>query len=238
MALWSNDGYCPICKSEVVFEARNEWLRDHYVCRRCGSIPRERALMHVLDTWFPQWQEMSIHESSPVRRGASVRLAGECRGYVPTRYFDNVPLGKSRRCIRCEDLERLTFPAASFDLQVTQDVMEHVFDPERAFREIARILKPGGAHVFTVPLVRKTEASRRRAQRAGNGEIEYLLDAQYHRNPISGKGSLVVMDWGYDICDFIHKASGMTTTMVVIDDLSRGIRAEYIEVLVSRKTAT
>jgi hypothetical protein len=43
------------------------------------------------------------------------------------------------------------------------------------------------------------------------------------------------MHWGYDICEFIFKASGLYTTIVYIDDLSRGIRAELIEVLVSKK---
>ena len=38
----------------------------------------------------------------------------------------------------------------TFDLVVTQDVLEHVLDPARA-AEIARTLRPGGAHVFTVP---------------------------------------------------------------------------------------
>jgi hypothetical protein len=37
------------------------------------------------------------------------------------------------------------------------------------------------------------------------------------------------MDWGYDICEFIFKASGLYTTIVCIDDISRGIRAELIE---------
>ncbi len=39
---------------------------------------------------------------------------------------------------------------------LTQDVFEHLFDPAAAFREIARTLQPGGAHVFTTLLVRKT----------------------------------------------------------------------------------
>jgi hypothetical protein len=46
---------------------------------------------------------------------------------------------------------------------------------------------------------------------------------------LTPKGSLVCMDWGYDICEFIFKASGVYTTIVCIDDISRGIRAELIE---------
>ena len=137
--------------------------------------------------------------------------------------------------MRCENLEALSFPDGSLDLQVSQDVMEHVLNPERAFREIARVLKPGGAHVFTVPLVRKHRDTVPRVRQRPDGSLEHLLEPQYHDNPVSDMGSLVATDWGYDICGFIHRVSGLTTTMIVIDDLSKGIRAEYIEVLVSRK---
>ena len=46
--------------------------------------------------------------------------------------------------VRCENLEELTFPDESIDLHISQDVMEHVFQPKRAFAEIARTLRPGG----------------------------------------------------------------------------------------------
>ena len=232
---WSNLGYCTTCTSEVTFIAKHAWLRDHYVCSNCGSIPRERALMQVLDTWYPDWPQLRIHESSPGKRGASIRLARECRSYIPSQFFPDVPLGQSKDQMRCENLEALSFPDESLDLQISQDVMEHVLNPERAFREIARALKPGGAHIFTVPLVRKHLDTVTRARRCPDGSLEHRLEPQYHGNPISDKGSLVATDWGYDICDFIHRVSGLTTTMIVIDDLSKGIRAEYIEVLVSRK---
>jgi SAM-dependent methyltransferase len=138
---------------------------------------------------------------------------------------------------RCEDLESLRFGNECFDLVITQDVMEHVLNPTRAFSEIARTLKPGGAHIFTVPLVNKGRPSECRAKRDEDGTVVYLCTPEYHGNPIDPNGSLVCMDWGYDICDFIFKASGLYTTMVYIDDISRGIRAEYIEVLISKKTA-
>jgi 2-polyprenyl-3-methyl-5-hydroxy-6-metoxy-1,4-benzoquinol methylase len=51
----------------------------------------------------------------------------------------------------------LTFGDETFDLTITQDVMEHVFNPEKAFQEIMRTTKSGGAHVFTTPLVRKNQ---------------------------------------------------------------------------------
>jgi len=230
-----NAGYCHTCSQEVKFVARNSWLRDHYLCSSCGSIPRERALMLTIEKYFPNWPQLRIHESSPCGRGASVRLARECKGYLASQFFPGVTPGELVHGVRCEDLENLTFPNESLDLHVTQDVMEHVFHPAAAFREIARTLTPGGAHVFTTPLVRKHQTSRVRARIDAQGKISHLEPAQHHGNPISDQGSLVTVDWGFDITRHIFEACGLFTHLIYIDDPGKGIRAEYIEVLVTVK---
>lgn len=61
----SSRGKCPICRSQVRFVALDPWLRDHFLCPKCRSIPRERDLMAVIDRLFPAWPSLSIHESSP-----------------------------------------------------------------------------------------------------------------------------------------------------------------------------
>jgi SAM-dependent methyltransferase len=231
-----NEGYCYTCDQEVVFSSTQAWLRDWFKCNNCGSIPRERALMYCIEKFYPQWKELYIHESSPGNRGTSVKLKNNCLNYQTSQFFEGFPLGKVHSSgWRNEDLENQTFADESFDLVVTQDVMEHIFHPDKAFAEIARTLKPGGSHIFTVPIVNKERPSSIRATLEENGKIEYLQEAQYHGNPVNPKGSLVTRDWGYDICDYILKHSGLYTTIVYIDDISLGIRAEYIEVLISKK---
>lgn len=49
--------------------------------------------------------------------------------------------------------ENLPFADASFDLVVLSWVIEHLEDPGRAFREIHRVLRPGGSVVFLTPNV-------------------------------------------------------------------------------------
>ena len=230
-----NPGYCTTCDREVQFVARDAWLRDHYLCSNCGSLPRERALMLVIESYFPKWRSVTIHESSPSDRGASKRLARECSRYVPSHLFPDQTPGTVHDGVRCENLEALTFADASIDLHVTQDVMEHVLQPARIFREIARTLKSGGAHVFTVPMVNKGAPSRVRARLDSRGEISHLEPPVYHGNPISDAGSLVTVDWGFDICRHIHESCGLFTHLIHIDDISKGIRAEYIEVLITFK---
>lgn len=134
---------------------------------------------------------------------------------------------------RCENLKEQTFSDESFDIVITQDVFEHVFEPALAFKELERTLKPGGAHVFTVPWYYWNETVVR-AAREGN-EIKHLKDPEYHGNPIDEDGSLVVTEWGRDLCDFIFRCSGMTTTAIKMFDRYRGIEAEFIEVFISQK---
>ena len=61
------------------------------------------------------------------------------------------------------------------------------------------------------------------------------MEATYHGNPIGDGKSLVTFDWGYDIGEYIFQASGLFTQLIYINDIDKGIRAEFIEVLVTRK---
>lgn len=225
-------GYCPICQARTVFIERDEWLRDNYHCIRCASIPRWRAIIYALETHCPDWRKGRIHESSPGGT-SSEKLKRECLDYVATHFFADTPAGQMKYGYRSENLERQTFEDEEFDLVITQDVFEHVLNPALAFKEVARTLKPGGAHVFTVPWYYWKETFVRAVQE--NGDIRHLAEPDYHGNPIDASGSLVVTEWGADICDFIYLHSGMTTTVIRIRDRSRGIDGEFIEVFISRK---
>lgn len=230
-----SSGYCPTCGAESTFVADHPTLRDNYLCVKCKSIPRERALMHVVETYFPTWEDLTIHEAGPSKRWMNLRLPRKCRHYIPSQLFSDKPHGSMMDGVRCEDIESLTFKDNSIDLHITQDVMEHVFRPELAFKELARTLKPGGAHVFSVPLVNRERASKRRAAIDLHGVVTHQEPPQYHGNPVSSNGSLVTMDWGFDIVRHIFDASGLVTHIIYIDDITKGIRARLIEVLVSFK---
>ena len=236
--VFQNEGRCPICEARATFSAHNSWFRDHYLCDRCGSIPRERALMHVIQTRYPNWRNLTIHESSPVSRGASLKLAQQCGSYIASQYDPSLGFGNTHPLAgyRSEDLENQTFPDEAFDLVITQDVFEHIFDAAAAFREITRTLRAGGAHIFTTPLVNKDKPSEQWASISDSGVV-YHHPPEYHGNPMSAEGSLVTWHWGEDIVAHIKSASGLDTEIVSLDDLGMGIRAEYIEVLVTTRSA-
>lgn len=233
---FANEGFCYSCNRLTRFVATNEWWRDFYICENCGSIPRERAIMYCIEKFFPDWREKTIHESSPIARGTSLRLSNEAKNYIGTQFFPGKKRGEICQGFRNEDLEQLTFDDESIDLHITQDVFEHIFDPGQAFREIARTLKLGGSHIFTTPLVNKNRPTEWCAKKNIDGSIDYLLDPpEYHGNPVSSKGSLVTVHWGYDVLRYIYDACGLFTEMIYIDALEFGIRAEFIEVLITRK---
>ncbi|PKB17451.1 class I SAM-dependent methyltransferase [Flavobacterium sp. 5] len=228
-------GFCPCCEQDTLFIARNSWLRDHFKCTNCGCIPRERALMKVIKEYYPNWETLAIHESSPGNRGHSKLLREKAQNYTETQFFGNTNLGDYVNGVRNEDLEQQTFDDAMFDIVVTSDVMEHIYNPEKAFSEIQRTLKSGGAHIFSVPIINKHKATQRWAKKGSDGEPVFLFEPEWHGNPIDSKGSPVTFHWGYDIKDIIKEYTADECEIIYIDDLNYGIRAEYIEIVVQKK---
>ena len=235
--VFEHPGRCVICEADVTFTAQYAWFRDHLKCPGCGSIPRERALMYVIQTFYPHWRDLRIHEMAPVGRGASIKL-GEAAGYEASQYFPTLPLGeRTPPGWMNQDAEKLTCADRAFDLVVTQDVFEHIFDIDAAFREIRRTLRPGGAHVFTTPLVKKAQPTECRASRIADGSIRHHAEPEYHGNPVDPQGSLVTWHFGYDLAARILERTRMPTVILQYDRLDLGIRAEHIDVLMSLKPA-
>jgi SAM-dependent methyltransferase len=229
-----NIGYCCLCEKKTVFVEYSDWLRDNYRCVRCRSIPRYRATINALNRFFAGWKDMSIHESSPGTI-SSAFIQMKCANYSISQYFPDVKLGaQSKDGVRCEDLTKMTFADNSFDLFITQDVFEHVFNAGKAFAEINRVLKPGGAHVFTMPWYPDLKRTVQRAEIADE-VIRYLEEPVYHGNPVSKEGSLVVNDWGMDFVPFIEQHSGMDTMVFLNEDKSLGLKGRHLEVFISYK---
>jgi hypothetical protein len=88
------NGWCPICEKHTSFAATDAWLRDHYLCSGCESLPRERALMYLIQKVTPDWRFLRIHESSPEDRGASRKLRRECNYYIATQFDPTLGFGK------------------------------------------------------------------------------------------------------------------------------------------------
>ena len=154
-----NRRYCTICDRAVWFTETGPWLRDQHLCSRCGSIPRNRAIVRVLNDHFPRWRELWIYESSP-GGPSSDKIKRECKRYVASQFFPEVPGGQFKDGQRSEDLEALTFQDESFDLVITQDVFEHVLQPAKAFPEIARTRRRTRTHGALLSRKKDSRTSR------------------------------------------------------------------------------
>lgn len=164
-------------------------------CLRCGANRRMEMMAEVLrERIGGQLARLDVLEldfNSCLRS-----LLGGARTYVPSFYSATQPLGSTDGSgARCEDITRLTFADESFDIIVSSDVLEHVPDLDAAFAETYRVLRPGGSHVFTVPV---SEVTARRAVRKGD-EIVHLLPPCYHLDPGDPKGILAYWDLGRDL---------------------------------------
>ena len=231
-------GYCPICEAEVTFASKDSWFRDNLKCDTCegGSRPRGRALALVLNEMRPKWRSLAIYESSPAPEGISLKMAREAAGYVASQYFPDKELGSTHGAFRNEDLERQTFADEVFDIVVTLDVMEHVYRPDLVFSEVCRTLRPGGLYLCTFP-VRKwqVEGWERRFTRSENGETTHHKDIEIHGNPIDGSGSIVTVDYGYDIHQQIAEWAPFDVRVHRFADRQHGIIGEYTEVFACAK---
>ncbi len=96
-----------------------------------------------------------------------------------------------------QDLMALTYADETFDFVFTSETLEHVPDVSRALAEIRRVLIPGGAHIFTVPVV-DDRPTRQRAVVIDNA-VHHLLEPSFHgRIGTSSPDRLVFYEFGND----------------------------------------
>lgn len=232
-------GFCPVCQKDTRFIAKTKWYRGSLNCVSCdgGSVPRERALALELNKIAPNWRDLAIHESSPMKRGISPVMQKECKHYVGSHFFPEKPFGSVVEGWQNENLEDLTFKDNSFDLTISLDVMEHIFNPGNAFREIYRTLKPGGFYLCTFPIRNYQVEPMKVRARLKNGEVvhEPGIEPEYHGNPISGDGALVTVDYGYDVHHLIQYWTDFDVCITRYADRHHGILGAYTEVICCRK---
>lgn len=125
---WSTDGFCP-----------------H------GKIWAE--LQHLYERWIPVGAKV-LDVGCGDGQTSGAWLCANGRLYHGVDISANAVQEACRlglQATEIEDASTLPFEPNSFDAVTCIEVLEHLFDPESTVAEIARILKPGGVLVATVP---------------------------------------------------------------------------------------
>lgn len=175
----------------------------------CGSSYRLRMLARTINYLCLGDPKQSLEEAIQTGRYKHTKIAeiNSCgvlheilRKAEGLSYSEYIP---STTSTQHQDLMNLTYKSNLFDVVLTSDVLEHVPSAVTALKETYRVLKPGGVHIMSVPLLmdRKTQY---RAQMSSNGTITHIKQPSYHG---SGEDDyLVWAEFGYDFIDLCKEA--------------------------------
>lgn len=199
--LYEYRGYCSVCNKEVLF-TNNSIFTCHtegMVCPSCHLNSRLRLMYNLVKEKYSTEKKVYICEYV-------TDFFNQLKSFIPdivgSEYLEEND--KRREYIHHEDVENLTFDNSSFDIVISNDVLEHVFDYKKAFKETARVLKDGGVFLFHIPFYNH-EKTIIRAKKNEKG-IKFLEEPIYHGNPVSNKGALWINDFGWDIFNELKEA--------------------------------
>ena len=208
--------------------------REHMDCR-CGFQNRLRGAMHALQTLVAPPADADIYATEGVTQ-LFKWLKLRWPGTVGSEYFGpGHPPGSLVGGVRHEDLCRLSFSDARFEIVLSFDVLEHVEDLGAALRECHRVLRPGGTLLFAAPTQFDAGPVVDRVRVLADGRYEYLVEPEYHGNPVSEEGSLCFRYLGLDILDDLRSIGFETAECVVYWSGALGLLGPQQNVIIARK---
>ena len=181
--------------------------RERVCCPETYFNNRMRATFHIFDIEMEPYPDLKIYISEQVtpiykyfKKAFPQTVGSEFLG-------DEFPKGASRfDGVRNEDFCDLSFDDGSFDAIVSLDVFEHIPTYRDAFVECARILRPGGRLMWSVPFIPSSRMNSIRA-RLVDGRVEHIVTPpEYHGDPLSSNGILCFRHFGWEMLDEVRRA--------------------------------
>jgi SAM-dependent methyltransferase len=224
-------GFCEICGSASIFLIDNTfnhlsldvtrktnrlYFRETFHCQRCGLNNRMRAALSFLQR-LPLGKIYITEQHGRFFQLLQARHP-DAQG---SEYLPDVALGSSRGGIRSEDCTRLTFPDASFNSVISQDVLEHVEDYQAALRHFYRVLQPEGHLICSVPSVLHSWGHWERAKTL-NGKLHYFCPPEYHGDPIATSGCLCYRYFGMSLLQDMLNVGFRDASCYLYHDPARG----------------
>lgn len=172
--------------------ADDEAHREQLACPACRLPGRTRAALAVLgeEGLGPEAALYAPEHGSPLVaalrqqfRQVATSAFHPARRSLLTRFRQWIRHGAAAH----EDLRALSFADAAWDAVLCLDVFEHIDAVDVAFAECARVLRPGGVLVATVPFDENAEADHRLATwREGEG-LAWTGAEEWHADPLGGR---------------------------------------------------
>jgi SAM-dependent methyltransferase len=231
-------GICTVCGRISYFRRYLDNHRELGNCLLCGASNRKRQICYLLR------KELKTKNIGKITTTAAILSAESSGGlhnslkhninYVSSEYFgDAYKSGEMVNGTLHVNLLDTRFEDNKFDVVLTSDVLEHIPDPYQAFREIHRILKPGGVHIFTVPFYQTHYFDEKRAELIDRHLIHHM-DPIYHLDPHNPNGILVYNIFSIEMILNLSK-TGYRTIMHKLYDFRYGIFGNNGIVFESRK---
>jgi SAM-dependent methyltransferase len=197
-------GDCPGCTGDrfLAFED----TPFHTRCLRCAATLVNLSLIPVIRQHCgSELARLRAYELSSY--GATYDFLRRHVGELQySEYFPEHALGTEVNGIRNEDATRLTFADELFDLVTSNQVFEHVPDDVAVYRECYRVLRRGGALIFSVPLY-DTQRTEQVARLDDQQRIEWLGAPEYHDSRVAGPQSAPVF-WRHSRHDILERVRG------------------------------
>lgn len=186
------------------YEARYIDRQQGEKCSSCGSNLRSIALADAIRSYLGR---NDLLRDIPLKAGAQnikileINEAGNLTSVL--KQFDHYVFGAYPEV----DMHALPYADNEFDLVIHSDTLEHIQNPIHALEECLRVLKPGGALCFTVPIVVE------RLSRSREG-----LQKSFHGQSTTDQEDYVVhTEFGSDIWTYLSKAGFSEITMHIVE---------------------
>jgi SAM-dependent methyltransferase len=73
--------------------------------------------------------------------------------YIPHNKYVRLDIDKKNKPDICCDLHKIEWESNYFDTVIATEVLEHLYNPQKAIEEIYRILKPGGVCILSTRFI-------------------------------------------------------------------------------------
>lgn len=197
--------FCPVCGRYGALTIEHDNLRETVRCSRCGAVSRQRQLAHVacaslstvLGYTITSLRQLASDDEIVIynmKAGGPVHVALSgarrylCGEYIGPEYQN----GAIVNGVVHQDPARLPYPDGSIDLVLSSDVFGHIPHPYSAHREVYRVLREDGRHIFTVPFYQTEFSDETRVTVDEDGTRHFVREPLYHHDPIRpGRTALV-----------------------------------------------